>query len=286
MSAKAPQIAAGMSGAEALAAATRALAAAGVEGAGRDARRLLAHALGVEGAALLLHLSRPLPEAAAARFAAGLAARARRQPLAQITGFRDFHGLRLAVTPDVLDPRPETETLVEAALEAPFARVLDLGTGSGAILLALLAARPGAEGLGIDLSEAALAVAEGNARRLGLAGRARFRRSDWFSAVEGVFDLVVSNPPYIGAAELAGLEPEVRDWEPRLALTPGPDALAAYRAILAGLPAHLAPGGRLFLETGAGQGPAVAALVAAAGLGEVRILRDLAGRDRVVAARG
>jgi len=273
----------------ALAAAAARLAAAGVADPGRDARLLVAQAAGVSADRLTLHLDQPLDAPAAARLEGFLAARAARQPMAQILGWRDFWRHRFQVTRDVLDPRPETETLVAAALEAPFARVLDLGTGSGAILLSLLAERPGATGLGTDLSDAALAVAQANARALGLAGRAAFRRADWFAGVAGGegarFDLIVSNPPYIAADEMAALSPEVRDWEPHLALTPGGDGLAAYRALAAGAAAHLAPGGRLLIEIGPTQGPAVMALMAAAGLARLDLRRDLDGRARVVLAQ-
>lgn len=271
--------------AEALAAATARLRAAGVEGPERDARVLLAHALGIDRARLVLALAEPLPPAADALFQAAVAAREARQPVAQITGTRAFFGLELQVTSDVLDPRPETELLVEQALAEPFERLLDLGTGSGAILLACLAARPAATGLGTDISEAALEVAADNARRLGLDDRAAFLRADWWQGVAGRFDLVVSNPPYIAAEDLAGLAPETRDWEPRGALSPGADALAAYRSIAAGAAAHLAPGGRLMVEVGEGQAGAVRDIFAAAGLTSIAIHPDLDGRDRVVAAR-
>jgi len=269
----------------ALRAAVARLTAAGVEGAARDARLLLAEAMGLAPDRLGLHLSEPLAPAAAARFEAFVTDRARRCPVAQILGRRLFWGRAFRVTSDTLDPRPETEALIAAALEEPFARLLDLGTGTGCILLSLLAERPGATGLGTDISAAALAVAAENARALGLADRAALRRGDWFDGVAGPFDLIVSNPPYIAAAEMPGLAPEVRDWEPAGALSPGGDGLAAYRAILGALPAHLAPGGRLMLEIGAAQGPAVAALCRAAGLDAVRVLPDLDGRDRVVTAR-
>ncbi|PKP85213.1 MAG: peptide chain release factor N(5)-glutamine methyltransferase [Alphaproteobacteria bacterium HGW-Alphaproteobacteria-2] len=268
--------------AAALADAAARLRAAGVPEAVADARRLLAHALAIAPERLTLALSEPLPEAAAARFAAFVAARAARQPVAQITGERLFWGRTFQVTPDVLDPRPETETLVATALEAPFSRVLDLGTGSGCLLLTLLADRPGATGLGTDISATALAVAARNAARLGLGARAAFALADWFSGVDGAFDLIVANPPYIAAGELAALAPEVRNWEPRAALTPGEDGLAAYRAIAAGATAHLAPAGRLILETGAGQGAAVAALCEAAGLGHAMLRADMDGRARAV----
>lgn len=217
-------------------------------------------------------------------FGIALAERARRKPVSQIIGSRAFWRHDFTVTPDVLDPRPETETLVAAALEQPFARLLDLGTGSGCILISLLADRPSAQGVGTDISEAALAVAGENARRLGLAARARFLRSDWFGGVTGRFDLIVSNPPYIAEAEMAGLAPEVRDWEPRAALTPGGDGLGAYRAIAAGAGARLMAGGRLIVEIGPAQAGAVAALLEAQGFPPPEIRRDLDRRDRVVIA--
>jgi release factor glutamine methyltransferase len=184
----------------------------------------------------------------------------------------------------VLDPRPETETLIAAALDGTFSRVLDLGTGSGAILITLLAERRLATGTGVDLSEKALSVAAANAASLAVADRAIFLQSDWLRAVSGTFDLVVSNPPYIAEAEMPGLAPEVLQWEPRLALTPGGDGLAAYRSILRDIRLVLTPPGRVLLETGAGQGDAVAALCRAAGLRAVTVLQDIDGRDRVVSA--
>ncbi|WP_071798255.1 peptide chain release factor N(5)-glutamine methyltransferase [Natronohydrobacter thiooxidans] len=264
-----------------------ALRAAGIEGAARDARWLMAHALDLGLDRLTLALQDPVTEAQAARFQAAIAARAHRQPVAQITGQRLFWGRLFRVTPDVLDPRPETETLIATALEQPFGRVLDLGTGSGAILATLLAECPEATGTGVDLSPAALGVAQGNAQVLGVAPRVSFLHSDWCAGVSGQFDLIVSNPPYIGAGEIADLAPETRDWEPRMALVPeGCDGtgLAAYRAIAAQAPAHLAPGGRLIVELGLGQGPAVLALFAQAGLTSGRLVDDLTGRARVALA--
>jgi release factor glutamine methyltransferase len=266
----------------ALAAAVARLQAAGIEGAGRDARVLLAHALGVGQDRLTLNLQDQMDASLLAAFEASLAARLARQPVAQITGRRLFWGLSFRVTPDTLDPRPETETLVAEALERPFLKVLDLGTGTGCILLSCLKGMPMARGVGVDASVAALAVAEANARDLGLAERARFLQSDWFSAVSGVFDLIVSNPPYIAEAEMASLAPEVRDWEPHLALTPGGDGLDSYRVIARGAGARLMPGGRILLEIGPTQGRAVADMLTAAGLEGVRVLPDMDGRDRVV----
>ncbi len=272
-----------LSGAEALRAAIPRLRAAGVEDPARDARLLLAHAMGIAPDRLTLHLAEALEPAQAAAYEAAIAAREARRPVAQITGRRLFWGLPFRVTPDTLDPRPETECLVAEALAAPFFSLLDLGTGTGCILLSCLKGAPMARGLGVDLSPAALAVAEANAQALGLAGRARFALSDWFAAVPGKFDLIVSNPPYISEAEMAGLAPEVRH-EPRMALTPGGDGLAAYRAIARGAGARLMAGGRLLLEIGPTQGAAVAGMLTAAGFDRVRVLPDMDGRDRVVAA--
>ncbi|MRX49634.1 peptide chain release factor N(5)-glutamine methyltransferase [Paracoccus sp. S-4012] len=270
--------------ADALRAGARDLASGGVPDPSRDARRLLAHVLGMPPERLTTKLREPFPLAAGAAFDAALCRRLSREPVSQITGRRLFWGRPFRVTRDTLDPRPETETLIAAALEAPFAEVLDLGTGTGAILLTLLLERPGATGLGTDLSEAALAVARGNAARLG-ARDATFLRADWFDGIDGRFDLIASNPPYIAAGEMAGLEPEVRLWEPAMALTDGGDGLAAYRAIAAGAPAHLAPGGRLMVEIGPTQAAAVAGLFREAGLAGVEVRADLDGRDRVVIAR-
>ncbi|MDO5371003.1 peptide chain release factor N(5)-glutamine methyltransferase, partial [Paracoccus sp. (in: a-proteobacteria)] len=244
-----------------LAEATARLAAAGIDTAGGDALALMGHALGVPRHALRDALAQPLPPDAAARFAQAIAARLQRQPVSQILGYRDFWKHRFRVTRDTLDPRPETETLVAAALDLPWRRVLDLGTGTGAILLSLLAERPGAGGLGVDLSAAALEVARENAAALGIA--ADFRRSDWFSAVDGRFDLIVSNPPYIAADEMPALSPEVRQWEPRGALTDEGDGLGAYRAIATGAGAHLVPGGWLAVEIGPTQAAAVSGIFAA-----------------------
>jgi len=209
-----------------------------------------------------------------------------RKPLSQVLGSQPFWTLDLAVTPDVLTPRADTETLVEAVLaRCPDgdAELLDLGTGSGAILLALLSERPGWRGTGIDLSDAALDVARGNAGRCGLANRARFARGQWSDGLaDAAFDIVVSNPPYIVTDVLAGLEPEVRDHEPALALDGGADGLDAYRDIFRDVQRILKENGLLVVEIGYDQGAAVSALAQAAGLADVAVLRDLAGQDRVV----
>ncbi len=271
-----------MTGADALRAAIPRLVAAGVPDAARDARVLLAHAMGIPPDRLTVHLTDPLASQATATFDASIAARCARQPVAQITGQRLFWGRSFRVTQDTLDPRPETEMLVAAALSQPFSRVLDLGTGTGAILLSLLADRPGATGVGTDISQKALAVAQGNAAVLGL--HPDFLLSDWFASVPGRFDLIVSNPPYIAADEMPTLSPDVLEWEPHLALTPGGDGLDAYRAIASGARDHLTAGGRLLVEIGPTQGAAVAALMVQGGLSNPRILPDMDGRDRCVVA--
>ncbi|HEY0275429.1 MAG TPA: peptide chain release factor N(5)-glutamine methyltransferase [Paenirhodobacter sp.] len=265
---------------------TRRLTAAGIEGAATDARRLMAHALGLPPDRLTLVLQDEITPDRQALFDAAITARAMHQPVAQITGLRRFWGLDFRVTRDTLDPRPETEVLIAAALEAPFTTVLDLGTGTGCILIALLHDRPGATGLGVDLSPAALRVAQDNAARLGVADRARFQPSDWFSAMTGAarVDLIVANPPYIAAAEMPGLSADVRDWEPHLALTPGGDGLDPYRIIARGAGGWLTPGGRIVLEIGPTQAMAVSGFLHDAGFAGIEIRRDLDGRDRTIVA--
>ena len=272
-----------MTGAQLLTEAARRLKSAGLSAAATDARILLAEALEIPRERLTLHLPEQVSAAQQARYDRLIAHRLRHQPVAQIIGRRIFLGRTFRVTPDVLDPRPETEILVQTALSGPFESVLDLGTGSGCVLLSLLAERPTAHGLGSDISPAALAVARKNAMILGISN-ATFILSDWYHGLSGRFDLIVSNPPYIAAAEMACLAPDVRDWEPEIALTPGGDGLEAYRRIIAGARGHLAPGGRLCLEIGPTQGAAVSTLLRAAGFKAADIVHDLDGRDRVVRA--
>ncbi|MFW2543486.1 peptide chain release factor N(5)-glutamine methyltransferase [Primorskyibacter sp. 2E107] len=275
-----------MRGAELVARGTATLSAAGVPDAGRDARRLLAHVLKVPPGRLTLFLPEPVDPDLEEIFSAMIQRRAARVPVSHLTGRRQFYGRDWLVTPDVLDPRPETETLIEAALAEPFASVLDLGTGSGCILLTLLSEREGAVGVGIDLSDAALNVAFWNRNALNLEGRADLRAGCWCAPLDAAdsFDLIVSNPPYIARSEMAGLAPEVREYEPRMALTDEADGLSAYRAICACAPGHLEPGGRLIVEIGPTQGADVAALMAGAGLRGITVITDLDGRDRVVIA--
>lgn len=267
----------------ALVAATARLAAAGIDGVGGDARALLAGAMDVPRDRLTLHLGDTLDAAAQARYQAMIARRAASEPVAKILGERAFWGRMFEVTPDVLDPRPETECLIAAALEGPAPdRLLDLGTGSGIIAVTLLAEWPGAHGVATDTSAAALAVAARNAARHGVAARLDLLYADWLDGVAGGFDLIVSNPPYIAADEMPGLAPEVRLHDPQAALTDGADGLTACRAIVSGARAHLRPGGRILLETGPAQGPEVCTLLTGAGFTGVWILRDFDGRDRVV----
>jgi release factor glutamine methyltransferase len=271
-----------MSAQKALIEAVAILRRAGVEDAPRDARLLLAHALKIPYDRLNMVLHDAFPEAAHQRLAALVETRASRVPMAQILGERLFWGRSFKVTKDTLDPRPETETLVQAAIRQPFGTMLDLGTGTGCILISCLLAMPQADGIGVDLSEAALKVAAENAATHG--AKARFQVSDWFSTVQGCFDLIVANPPYIAQHEMAALAPEVRDHEPHLALTPGGDGLAPYRIIAAAAPRHLLPGGRLIVEIGPTQGAEVTGFFQAHGLSEIRILKDMDARDRVVIA--
>jgi len=251
--------------------------------AARDARILLGEALGVERGRLTLILQDVVSAQKAARFAGFVAQRMQRQPVSQIIGRRAFWGRNFAVNADVLDPRPETETLVSAALQSPAAtRILDLGVGSGCILLTLLAEWPEALGVGADLSAAALATAALNAKALEVSDRAVFVESDWFSNIDGVFDLVVSNPPYISEFEMAQLQPEVALWEPPLALTPGGDGLAAYRALAQELNRHLAENGQALFEIGKDQAVSVCEIFKNAGFDKVSVLLDMNGHDRTL----
>jgi release factor glutamine methyltransferase len=273
---------------EAWAAARERLTAAGIDTPVIDARVLLEAATAASRADLLNEPRRPLSPEQAERLEAFVARRERREPVSHILGRKGFWTIMLQVGPQVLTPRPETELIVSAALEAypaspPFT-LLDLGVGSGAIALAILAERPAARGLGVDASEEALATARDNAAQLGLAGRLALLRGDWTAGLDDEsFDLVVANPPYVRSGDIPGLDPEVRDFEPRLALDGGPDGLDAYRLLAPQILRVLKPGGRLLLEIGQDQAEAVTALLQAAGANELQVLKDLAGHDRVVA---
>lgn len=263
------------------------LRAAGVDSPDLDARLLVERALGLSREALLVRGDAAVEGDGAARVAALVERRAAREPVSRILGSRGFWTLELGLNAATLDPRPDTETLVEAALAAvgdraaPL-RILDLGTGTGCILLALLAELPNACGLGVDLSPEAVAAARANAAANGLAPRATFAAGSWGDGLAGGFDLVVSNPPYIPTADIAGLEPEVRVHDPWAALDGGADGLDAYRAIVPQLGGLLKATGAVAFEVGQGQSSAVARLLSAAGFLDVRTFCDLGGVERVV----
>ncbi len=256
----------------------------------REARLTLCAACRLPPAAVIAAPDAPLG-LAARQLSEFVLRRAAGEPLSKIVGKREFWGLTLSVSRDVLDPRPESETIIEAAV-ALFAdrrrepiRILDLGIGSGALLCALLREFPGAQGLGVDRSEDAVKVARTNLEACGLAGRADVRVGHWTDGVEGPFDLIVSNPPYIPSSSIAGLPREVRDFDPRLALDGGADGLKAFRAIIPSSARLISPDGRLLVEVGAGQARSVLAIAAEAGFLDGATWRDLAGVERVVAAR-
>ena len=264
------------------------LEAAGVAGPVIDARLLVEAAADTTRVEIVTDPYRVLTPEQEARLEDYLSRRAKREPVSHILGRKGFWKIMLQVTPDVLTPRPDTETVVEYVLRdfpetAPW-HVLDLGVGSGAILLSILAERPAAKGLGVDVSEEALAVARENAANLGLAGRTALLRGDWtWGLGAATFDLVVSNPPYIASHVIEELEPEVRDHEPRLALEGGADGLDAYRTLAPEILRVLKPGGRFAVEIGYDQKDAVEALFREAGAADVVTVRDLGDRDRVVA---
>jgi len=265
--------------------ATRRLQNAGVPDAARDARHLFSFATGVDCSRLTLTLPEVVCDDVAAIFDALIVRRIAREPVSHLTGRRAFYGREFKVTADVLDPRPDTETLVEVALRSHFTKMIDLGTGSGCILVTLLAEVPQSIGFGTDLSGAALDVARENAETHGVLDRATFVCADWMESTKGSFDLIVSNPPYIAVDEMVGLSPEVANWEPHMALTDGADGLTHYRTIIKQAVSHLMPDGRLIFEIGPTQGQAVADLMRAAQLQHVTVIPDIDGRDRVVSAQ-
>ena len=272
-----------------------ALTAAGIDNARFEVRLLLSHATGLTIEQLIARGPDAAPAAAAATLRELTARRVRREPMAYILGEREFWGLPFKVSPAVLVPRPDSETVIETVLDllpdrSRKLRILDLGLGSGCLLLTLLREYPQATGVGIDASEAALAVAQANAEALGVAPRARLATGDWrqigwTERLEGPFDLLVSNPPYIESVAVEGLMPEVARHEPRLALDGGTDGLAAYRIIAAALPALVVPGGWAIVEVGEGQAPEIASLFAAEGLVPRPSRKDLGGIERVVPAQ-
>jgi len=281
--------------AEALSAATDAFAAAGVESPGLDAELLLAEAAGVGRSGLVADPDAAIDPAPARAFAAMVRRRIVREPVAYILGRKGFRGIELTVDPRALIPRPETELLVDLAVEGPDPsgsgpkgsgpkgtglRILDVGTGSGAVALAVAVELPGADVVATDTSAGALRLAAENADRLGLAERVRFELASL--PTEGRFDLLLANLPYVSEAEWEGLEPEIARYEPRSALVPGPTGLEAIEAVLGELSLSGPECGAVALEVGAGQAPTVAELVRRAGFGSIEVRRDLAGIERVV----
>jgi release factor glutamine methyltransferase len=274
---------------------TAALARSGIEDAGGDVRRLAAAVLDVSAADLLSEPGRILTPPELATLSEHVARRARREPVSRILGQRDFYGRTFAISPATLDPRPESETLIEAALDAVRRegwtghglRILDVGTGSGCLLATLLCELEGARGMGTDISRAALAVARDNACRLGVSNRSSWLIADGLETVPGAFHMLISNPPYVRTGEIAHLEPEVRNFDPATALDGGADGLAFYRAWAPWL-ARLVPDGWIVLEVGYDQADAAAGIVAG-GMGqavaEAHVFRDVAGTRRCVAMR-
>ncbi|HML11800.1 MAG TPA: peptide chain release factor N(5)-glutamine methyltransferase [Xanthobacteraceae bacterium] len=289
-----PRLDASISVAGARRALARVFTSAGLDSPALDAQVIVGHALGLGHAALAGAAEHTLDPAERERIAAMAARRLAREPVARIVGMKEFWGLPLRVSPAVLVPRPETETLVETALAAldregdrarPI-RIADLGTGSGALLLALLSELPKAFAIGTDFSTDALLVARDNAERLGLAARAAFVACDFASALAGPFDLVVANPPYVARGELAQLAPEVREYDPVMALDGGPDGLRAYRALAADASRLIGPDGHMVVEVGAGQADAAALLFSKKQQPmDVTTLRDLAGIPRALHIR-
>ncbi len=279
--------------AEALAAGTRRLRAEGMESAALDMSLLLAETLGLDRLGIFLNQERPLDPKERARLRVLFDRRLRREPMAYILGRREFYGLTFMVSRDVLIPRPETEHLVEAVLawlkarpvDAPEPLLADIGTGSGAIAVAAAHHFPAARWLATDVSESALGVAALNAERHGARERIELRQGSLYEPIDETLDAIVSNPPYIADGERAGLEPDVRDWEPAGALFAGPDGLDCIRELIAGAPERLRSGGRLWMEIGSAQSGAVKTLLEANGAFEqIKVITDYAGLDRVVAA--
>jgi release factor glutamine methyltransferase len=270
--------------------AVAALSAAGVENPRLEARLLLRHVLGLSMETLIGYPEQTIAEDERAALRPLVARRAAREPLAYILGEREFWSLPFRVTPDTLVPRPDSETLIEAALahvadRHRSLRILDLGTGSGCLLLALLAELPAASGVGVDLSAAALGVARDNALVLGLADRAAWVQGNWSDAISGTFDLVVANPPYVAEAELPCLPPEVARFEPRLALNGGPDGLDSLRALVPSLMGLEHPDSIILIEIGADQAAPASALLVNHGLQDVKTIKDLSGNSRCMIAR-
>ncbi len=266
-----------------------ALGSAGIDGARAEARLLLRHATGLSAERQVAAPDRCLDDQQASSLTEAVKRRTRGEPMAQILGRREFWSLDFIVTPDTLDPRPDSETVIAAALarldsrDRPY-QILDLGTGTGCLLLALLSELPAATGVGVDIAPETVRIARLNAAQLGFADRARFIVGDWTAALSGQFDVVLCNPPYVRTVDIDGLSREVALYEPRRALDGGDDGLAAYRALIPGLRHRLSETGLTVLEVGAGQADAVSGLLEKAGFAELLRTADLGGIERCVSA--
>ena len=257
---------------------------ADIDTAGRDARLLAAAAMDINTAQVTLKALDHVSKQQQDHFESMIEQRRNFKPVSRILGKRQFWNRWFEISPDVLDPRGDSEVLVNLALQQKADRILDLGTGSGILALTLLSEWPNASAVGADICEKALLIAQRNAAQLEVSDRFQAQKSDWFEAIGGQFDLIVSNPPYIGEDEIPHLDPDVRLYDPMIALSPGRDALQAYQNIARDAIGYLKPGGRLLVEIGFRQGEAVGELFASNGLKEIKIIQDLNGRDRVVRA--
>ena len=257
---------------------------ADIDTAGRDARLLAAAAMDINTAQVTLKALDHVSKQQQDHFESMIEQRRSFKPVSRILGKRQFWNRWFEISPDVLDPRGDSEVLVNLALQQKADRILDLGTGSGILALTLLSEWPDALAVGADICEKALLIAQRNAAQLEVSDRFQAQKSDWFEAIGGQFDLIVSNPPYIGEDEIPHLDPDVRLYDPMIALSPGRDALQAYQNIARDAIGYLKPDGRLLVEIGFRQGEAVRELFASNGLKEIKIIQDLNGRDRVVRA--
>ena len=255
-----------------------------IDTAGRDARLLAAAAMEISTAQVTLKALDYVSKQQQDHFESMIEQRRNFKPVSRILGKRQFWNRWFEISPDVLDPRGDSEVLVNLALQQKADRILDLGTGSGILALTLLSEWPDALAVGVDICEKALLIAQRNAVQLEVSDRFQAQKSDWFEAISGQFDLIVSNPPYIGEDEIPHLDPDVRLYDPMIALSPGHDALQAYQNIASDAIGYLKPGGRLLVEIGCRQGEAVRALFASNGLKLVETIQDLNGLDRVVCA--
>ena len=265
--------------------ATLKLSISEIDNAARDARILVAHAFGIPKSQLALNTNENVPEETRSSLEKLISRRINREPIAKILGKRQFWGRTFFINEDVLDPRGDTETLIDYVIDRPVRSVLELGTGSGVIAISLACEWKEVNVVATDISEAALLVAQKNAKNFSVENKVDFLKSDWFEAIEGKFDLIISNPPYIGLSESSEISQEVLNYDPDIALFAGSDGLEAYERIIPQLTKFLNPGARVVLEIGASQSESVKTLMNSSGLYEVKTLKDLARKDRLVTAK-